>query len=142
MIKLDYRIRTEEETIFEAKEVEITFISCSPAHTSQPAVSMYPDINSSEKLAAYDGYFSLSTEFFVEKGQKELANIFNILSECEKNNSKVTIEVKPSHIGEENAAFTNFTTILDNKKPERVSKIVRTEKDNSFSSIVFMLYKN
>jgi hypothetical protein len=84
----------------------------------------------------------LSINPLKDKGQKELEEIFNILLNCEKENKNVTIDIKYSFSPEQNLPVADFTTILNNVKLSQVAKIIRSEKNEHFSSTVFMLYNN
>ena len=84
----------------------------------------------------------LSINPLKDKGQKELEEIFNILLNCEKENKNVTIDIKYSFSQEQDLPIIDFTTILNNVKLSQVAKIVRSEKNEYFSSTVFMLYNN
>ena len=141
MTQFDYRITSGEELLLEVKGVNISFMSSSPAHTSNPALSMYHELNNVETLSQYKGFFSLTVNPFVEKGQNELTRMFTILRNCELEGKKVTITVKPSE-DEDKASEFDFITILNNSYVELVSNISRMEKNNQFSFTVFMVYKD
>lgn len=139
MIELDYRVKAEDEILLDVESVNITFMDWSPVNTNEHILSMYPDfINNKESLSQFDGFFSLSIDPLVEKGQNELTDIYKALLLCEKENKKVSIEVKPH-----NSEFEDSYAVIFNKcNIFYVSKITRIEKNGEFASMIFMLYKN
>lgn len=138
---LDYRIISDDEILLVAHKVNITFLNCNPADKTQLSTTLYANI-ADDIINQYDGFFMLSINPLKDKGQKELEEIFNILLNCEKENKNVTIDIKYSFSPEQNLPVADFTTILNNVKLSQVAKIIRSEKNEYFSSTIFMLYNN
>lgn len=140
MIKLDYRVISEGNVLCEAKGVNISFMDWCPAESANQANVIFPNILNNHN-SEFDGYFTLSVDPVVEKGQEELIDIFKTLLLCEKENKKVSILVKVSESNPELTTTNDFITIFNNCNIYHVNKITRLEKDNKFATMIFMLYK-
>jgi hypothetical protein len=142
MLDLDYSIIKDGEEIFNASNVNITFMNHSPVSSAHPAIAIY-GISDLEVLNNYDGFFSLTVDPLVEKGQNELEALYKILVQCEKNKERISIKIRRSNfIPEQDLPVTDYTTILNDAELGQVTKIIRTEKNDKIASMIFMLYNN
>ena len=136
-MRFDYYVEANGEEVLALRDVSLSFMQNSPVRSSYPAMSMYSEIISIDNMNEYDGYFSMSINPFFDNCSEELDTLFKTLISCEKAAQKITIKIKPSEEAE-----ANFAVILNNANIYHVGKMTRTNKDNEFSSMVYMLYKN